>query len=63
MLPKLLPNRSFDAISLHSAGQCPFARDYPKPGVFPAIAHERYPEMSVGNIFGADNMIESIFAQ
>jgi hypothetical protein len=63
VLPKNFPDRSFDAISLHSAGQCPFARDYSKPGVFPAIAHERHPEMSVGNIFCAYDMIEPIFAQ
>lgn len=63
VLAERLPDGSFYAVSVNSPGKCFFACHYSKPGVFLAVAHKKNLEVPIGNAFGTDNMVKTVFAQ
>lgn len=63
VLAKRLPDDSFYAVSVNSPGKRFFSCHYSKPGVFLAVTHKKNLEVPIGNAFGTDDMVKTVFAQ
>ena len=63
MLPKYIPDDSFDIISVCCTGNDFFGRNNSKPSIFSVIAYKKNFELPVGYVFGMNNMAKSIFTQ
>ena len=63
VLAKRFPDDSFYAVPVTSSGKRFFAYHYSKPGVFLAVTHKKNLEVPIGNTFGTDDMVKTVFAQ